>query len=103
MEQSAEKVNKCIEDLAKNCGIESASDLFSIELAALLEEMQEDYEDWNKNSPDRFIFDMLVRRSQGAVTEHWETILMIIAANIDHEKEFELRMDMLALVEHFLL
>jgi len=46
---------------------------------------------------------MLVRRSQGAVTEHWETILMLIASNIDHEKEFELRMDMLALVEHFLL
>ena len=103
MEMCAIKVNKCIEDLAKNCGIESASDLFSIELAALLEEMQEDYEDWNKNTPERFIFDMLVRRSQGAVTEHWETILMIIAANIDHEKEFELRMDMLALIEHFLL
>lgn len=103
MAQCVEQVNKCIEDLAKNCGIDSGADLFSIELAVLLEEMQEDYENWNKNTPERFIFDMLVRRSQAAVTEHWETILMLIASNIDHEKEFELRMDMLALVEHFLL
>jgi hypothetical protein len=28
---------------------------------------------------------------------------MIIAANIENEKEYELRIDMLSLVEHFLL
>jgi len=39
MAQCTEKVNRCIEDLAKNCGIDSAADLFSIELATLLEEM----------------------------------------------------------------
>lgn len=65
--------------------------------------MKETYEDWNKNSSDRFIFDMLVRRSFTAVVDYWETILMIIAANIETEKDYELRMDMLSLTEHFLL
>jgi len=64
--------------------------------------MKETYEDWSKNSPDRFIFDMLVRRSYTAVVDYWETILMIIASNIENGKEYELRMDMLNLCEHFL-
>mmetsp|Transcript_32805 Transcript_32805/g.50091 ORF Transcript_32805/g.50091 Transcript_32805/m.50091 type:complete len:222 (+) Transcript_32805:631-1296(+) len=97
------RVDACIESLAKNCGVETSSDLFSVELAELLDEMKESYEDWDKNTPDRFIFDMLVRRSYTAVVDYWETILMIIAANIEHDKDFELRMDMLNLTEHFLL
>lgn len=64
--------------------------------------MKETYEDWGKNTPDRFIFDMLVRRSYTAVVDYWETILMIIASNVEHGKEYELRMDMLNLCEHFL-
>lgn len=64
--------------------------------------MKESYENWNRHSPDRFIFDLLVRRSTTAVVDYWETILMIIAANIEREKDVEVRMDMLALVEHFL-
>ena len=46
---------------------------------------------------------MLVRRSFTAVVDYWETILMIVAANVEVEKDYELRMDMLALVEHLLL
>jgi hypothetical protein len=65
--------------------------------------MKEQYENWNKHTPERFIFDMLVRRSYTAVVDYWESILMIIAANIDNEKEAELRMDMLSLVEHFIM
>jgi hypothetical protein len=65
--------------------------------------MKEQYENWNKHTPERFIFDMLVRRSYTAVVDYWESILMIIAANIDNEKEVELRMDMLSLVEHFIM
>lgn len=65
--------------------------------------MKESYEEWDRNTPDRFIFDMLVRRAFTAVVDYWDTILMIIASNIEHEKDYELRMDMLNLVEHFLL
>ena len=102
MEKYKKGTDACIDVLAKNCDIATSSDLFSIELGALLEEMKERYEHWDRNTPERFIFDMLVRRSFTAVVDYWETILMIIAANVEREKNVELRMDMLALVEHFL-
>jgi hypothetical protein len=64
--------------------------------------MKEDFEKWNRNSNERFIFDMLVRRADTAVIDYWDQILEIIAANIDTEKDYELRMDMLSLIEHLL-
>lgn len=45
---------------------------------------------------------MLVRRSHTAVVDYWEQILMIVAANVENDKEVELRMDMLSLLEHIL-
>lgn len=102
MQSYTKRVDATIEKLASNCGIDSSSDLFSIELSELLDEMKESYENWDKHTPDRFIFDMLVRRSFTAVVDYWETILMIIASNMEEEKDYELRMDMLNLVEHFL-
>jgi dynein assembly factor 5, axonemal len=88
--------------LAKSCGLEEGADLFSVELSALIDEMQENYEKWNKHTPERFIFDLLVRRSNTALVERFEDILQIIAANVENPKEYELRMDMLALVEFLL-
>lgn len=88
--------------LAKSVGLEEGSDLFSVELSSLIDEMQETYETWNKHTPERFIFDMLVRRSNTALVERFEDILQIIAANIENTKEYELRMDMLSLVEFLL-
>lgn len=102
MQYFSKRTDSALEVLAKNTGNDSAQDLFSVELEMLLTEMKEDYEQWTKNTPERFIFDMLVRRSLTAVTEYWETILMIIAANVENDKEVELRMDMLSLLEHFL-
>ena len=102
MEPYQNRSDMALESLAKNTGHESGHDLFSVELSALLDEMKEDYENWDKHTPQRFIFDMLVRRSLTAVVDYWETILMIIAANVENNKEVELRMDMLSLLEHFL-
>ena len=45
---------------------------------------------------------MLVRRSQTAVVDFWDEILEIIATCADREKDYELRIDMLSLTEHFL-
>ena len=42
-------------------------------------------------------------RAYTALVDYWETILMIIGANIEVGKEYELRMVMFNLVEHFLL
>ena len=68
----------------------------------MLLEMKEDFENWNRNTSERFIFDMLVRRSETAVVDYWDNILEIIAANCGHDKDYEIRMDMLSLVEHLL-
>ena len=95
-------MNNTMELLARNCGLDDASDLFSSELESLIKEMKEDYENWNRSSPERFIFDLLVRRAQTAVVDYWEEILEIIAMNIDHQKDVELRFDMLSLIEHLL-
>jgi hypothetical protein len=45
---------------------------------------------------------MLVRRSQTAVVDFWDEILEIVATCCDREKDYELRIDMLSLTEHFL-
>lgn len=88
--------------LSHNCRLDDTSDLFSIELSIMLDELHEDFEDWDRNTPDRFVFDLLVRRSQTAVVDYWEQILEIMAANCDNEKDVELQIDMLALIEHLL-
>ena len=96
-------VNSTMELLATNVGLEESSDLFSVELEELIREMKEDYENWTRSTPERFIFDLLVRRAQTAVVDYWEEILEIIAMNIAHDKDVELRFDMLSLIEHLLL
>jgi hypothetical protein len=45
------EVDQALELLAKNCGLDDASDLFSQELESLLKEMKEDYDQWDKNTP----------------------------------------------------
>lgn len=93
------QVDKAMDQLAQHCGLGEASDLFSVELSILIDEMKDNYESWGKHSAERFIFDLLVRRSNTALVERFEDILQIISANVDNTKEVELRMDMLALVE----
>ncbi len=88
--------------MAQNCGLDDASDLFSKELESLLRELKEDFETWNKHTPERFVFDMLVRRSHTAVVDYWDEILEIVATCTEKEKDFELRMDMMHLCDHFL-
>mmetsp|Transcript_34058 Transcript_34058/g.33598 ORF Transcript_34058/g.33598 Transcript_34058/m.33598 type:complete len:329 (-) Transcript_34058:618-1604(-) len=96
------EVEKTIDLLALRCGCASTDDLFSLELEALLLELKETYMDWDENTPARFIFDMLCRKSNQAVSQQWELILEIVAMNSTPDKSTCLRMDMLALIEHFL-
>jgi hypothetical protein len=66
------KVDETLAVLAKSCNMDEPADLFSVELASLLEEMRDSYESWDKNTPERFIFDLLVRRANTAVVDYWE-------------------------------
>lgn len=95
-------VNEVISHLAINCGFQNSSDLFSMQLESLLLEMKETYMIWDENTSERYIFDMLCRKSNDAVVEYWELILEIVGMNCSHDKSYNLRMDMLSLIEHFL-
>lgn len=75
MEKFKPRVDETLNNLALSCGLEEGADLFSVELAELIEEMQESYEGWTKHTPERFIFDMLVRRSNTALIDKFEDIL----------------------------
>lgn len=57
------QVDQTMDILARSVGLEDGSDLFSVELSHLIDEMKENYEKWGKHSSERFIFDLLVRRS----------------------------------------
>ena len=96
------EVENTIGLLARHCGCSTSSELFSMELSSLLEEMKETYLDWNDGSADRFVFSLLCRNSNEAVVDHWDTILEIVGLNCTHGKQYSVRMDMLSLVEHFL-
>lgn len=52
-----------------------------MELSDLLSEMKETYMIWDENTPDRFVFEMLCRKSNEAVVEHWDDILEIVGMN----------------------
>lgn len=96
------EVEATIDMLARNWGLSTGSELFSMELADLLHEMKETYMNWEEHTSDRFIFDLLCRKSNEAVVEYWELILEIVGMNCTHDKSYNVRMDMLALIEHFL-
>jgi len=63
MTKFQKKCDQTLDLLAVNCSLDDVSDLFSIELENMLLELKEDFEDWDRNTPERFIFDLLVRRS----------------------------------------
>lgn len=96
------EVETTIDLLALACGCKSTDELFSLELSSLIEELKESHENWDENTPERFIFDMLCRKSNEAVSQKWDDILLIVGTNCDSEKPSSLRMDMLSLIEHFL-
>jgi hypothetical protein len=51
MKHAQKDVDVTLETLAKNCGLDDVSDLFSKELENLLVEMKEDYDKWHKHTP----------------------------------------------------
>jgi len=44
-------VDNGLDMLARNCKLEDTSDLFSIELSSMLDELKDDFEDWDKETP----------------------------------------------------
>ena len=84
--------------LAKNCNL-SIEDLYSLEIGNVLQKFQSTYKNWKKNSPDRFAFDIYVKLAGISLEKHWTQVLLIISQCCEAEKDIEMRMDMILLLD----
>ena len=84
--------------LAKNCNC-TVEDLYSLEIGNVLQKFQSTYKNWKRNSPDRFAFDIYVKLAGIALEKHWTQVLLIISQCCEAEKDIEMRMDMILLLD----
>ena len=85
--------------LSKHCGFNSLVDLYSLEMGTVLDKFKTTYKEWRRNSPDRFAFDIYVKLAGTALEKHWTEILLIISQCCDSDKDIEMRMDMILLLD----
>jgi hypothetical protein len=97
-----ESVEYTIHNLAVYCGFSNVEDLYSMELAFILEKFQETHKQWKRNSPDRFAFDTYVRGGGSALEKHWTEILLIISQCCEPTKDIEMRIDMMVLMDYLI-
>jgi len=81
------------------CGFDSIESLYSFEMQVILEKFKTSHLKWRKNSPDRFAFDSLVKNAGTALENSWKEVLTIISNSIEIEKDLEMRVDMMVLME----
>ena len=96
-------VEETIANLAKLCGCNSVDDLYAIELSNVLQKFQSTYKNWRSNSPDRFAFDIYIKQAGTALENHWVDVLMIISQCCESEKDIEMRMDMILLLDKVII
>jgi hypothetical protein len=96
------EVKKTLLNLAKFCGFQDLDSLFSLELGCVLEKFRNTHKNWRRNSPDRFAFDTFVKNGGSALEKHWIDVLMIISFCCEADKDIEMRLDMMILIEYCL-
>lgn len=85
--------------LSEFCGFSSIEQLYSLELSCVLTKFSSSHKDWKRNSPDRFAYDTYVRNGGIALDKHWIDILMIISTCCEADRDLEMRIDMMILLE----
>jgi len=88
--------------LSENCKI-NLEDLYSLEIGNVLEKFKTTYKTWKRNSPDRFAFDIYVKLAGTSLEKHWTEVLLIISQCCEAEKDIEMRMDMILLLDKIIL
>lgn len=94
-----------MEILSKKSGYSSVSDLHSNEIAVLIKEFLGDksYRSWNKNSKDRFKFDVIIRNCKCGIVPFLSDILEIMKDVVDPQNDIEIRYFSLLKLKLFLL
>ena len=94
-----DEVLTIMNNLAKFCNFGKIEDLYSLEMGNVLEKFKSTYKSWQNNSPDRFAFDIYVKLAGTALEKHWTEVLLIISQCCESEKDIEMRMDMILLLD----
>jgi hypothetical protein len=86
--------------LAQNCGYKSIAELHSNEVSVTIDEFMKDdrYMKWEKNTKDRYKFEVIVKNCQDGIAKYIEPILEIIQNCVDPKQDPEMRADTLILV-----
>ena len=91
-------ITQTMNNFAKNIKM-SLEELYSFEIGNILERFKSSYKTWKKNSPDRFAFDIYVKLAGASLEKHWTEVLLIISQCCESEKDIEIRMDMILLLD----
>ena len=92
------EITQTMDNFAKNVKM-SLEELYSFEIGNILERFKSSYKTWKKNSPDRFAFDIYVKLAGASLEKHWTEVLLIISQCCESEKDIEIRMDMILLLD----
>ncbi len=95
------EINETMQKFANNCKL-SLEELYSYEIGNILERFKSTYKTWKKNTPDRFAFDLYVKLAGPSLEKHWTEVLLIISQCCESEKDIEIRMDMIILLDKIL-
>ena len=91
-------ISQTLQNFASNCKL-TLEELYSYEIGNILERFKSTYKTWKKNTPDRFAFDIYVKLAGQSLEKHWTEVLLIISQCCESEKDIEIRMDMIVLLD----
>lgn len=82
-----------MEILARKSGYCSVSELHSNEISVLIKEFMgnKSYQSWNKNSKDRFKFDVIIRNCKAGIAPFLSDILEIMKDVVNPQNDVEIR------------
>ncbi|GFO25560.1 dynein assembly factor 5, axonemal-like [Plakobranchus ocellatus] len=98
-----QSANDTMEELAKIQGFSGKADLFEMHTKALIDSFGDGVNMWTNFSPERQIFDTLLVEAGPVVGKHLDDIIPIIVANLQPEKDPELRLKFFSLLSRLVL
>ncbi|RUS89825.1 hypothetical protein EGW08_002437 [Elysia chlorotica] len=99
----AETANESLEELARAQGFPGKGELFEIHTKAIIDSFGDGVNMWTNFSPERQIFDTLLIEAGPVVGKHLDDIIPIIVANLQPEKDPELRLKFFSLLSRLVL
>jgi len=95
------RIENCMNVLAQNSGHRDIKELYSVEVSSILNSFYESkiYKTWDRNSKDRFKFNLLVKHCGRGLAEYLPIILEILEALVSQEADLETKFDALTLIE----